>query len=299
MAPTSQQPPARLLSQQVREARYFFLNLARPGRAALTVAFGGSETCNPDYLIARSRFDYFGVEYVAQGEGSVVLDGVRSPLRPGSVFAYGRRTRCEIRSDPGHPLVKYFVCFGGSRAARVLSASGVPAGRVLSLAAHAEVRSVLEELIVEGQRGGPEAPEISRVLVELLLLRVKSALSIARRGGVTEPARESFLRCKALIDADAATLMTLRDIASKAGVESSTLCRLFRRYQGTSPYQYLLRRKMAIAASYLVEKGGLVKEAALTVGFADPYHFSRCFKAIHGVAPRALLLYKDSNQADG
>ena len=114
----------------MREARYFFLNLARPGRAALTVAFGGSETCNPDYLIARSRFDYFGVEYVAQGEGSVVLDGVRSPLRPGSVFAYGRRTRCEIRSDPGHPLVKYFVCFGGSRAARVLSAGRpLPGGR--------------------------------------------------------------------------------------------------------------------------------------------------------------------------
>jgi len=25
------------------------------------------------------------------------------------------------------------------------------------------------------------------------------------------------------------------------------------------------------------------------VGFADPYHFSRCFKAVHGVAPRDLL----------
>ena len=50
-----------------------------------------------------------------------------------------------------------------------------------------------------------------------------------------------------------------------------------------------LRRKMSLAAAHLVERGGLVKEAALRVGFTDPYHFSRCFKSVHGVAPRALL----------
>ena len=34
--------------------------------------------------------------------------------------------------------------------------------------------------------------------------------------------------------------------------------------------------------------GGLVKEAASRVGFADPYHFSRCFKAVHGAPPSRL-----------
>jgi AraC-like DNA-binding protein len=44
---------------------------------------------------------------------------------------------------------------------------------------------------------------------------------------------------------------------------------------------------MNLAAAFLVQ-GGLVKEAAQHVGFSDPYHFSRCFKAVHGVAPREL-----------
>jgi AraC-like DNA-binding protein len=30
----------------------------------------------------------------------------------------------------------------------------------------------------------------------------------------------------------------------------------------------------------------LVKEAAAQVGFADQYHFSRCFKKVHRVAPK-------------
>jgi AraC family transcriptional regulator len=41
-----------------------------------------------------------------------------------------------------------------------------------------------------------------------------------------------------------------------------------------------------------VENGGLVKEAAQKVGFGDPFHFSRCFKSVHGVAPRDLLRYR-------
>jgi AraC-like DNA-binding protein len=51
---------------------------------------------------------------------------------------------------------------------------------------------------------------------------------------------------------------------------------------------------MNLAAEYLVEHGGLVKEAAQRVGFADPYHFSRAFKAVHGVAPGALLQYRQA-----
>ena len=46
------------------------------------------------------------------------------------------------------------------------------------------------------------------------------------------------------------------------------------------------------AAEFLVEKGGMVKEAALLVGFTDPYHFSRCFKAVHGVPPRNLQKHR-------
>jgi AraC-like DNA-binding protein len=64
------------------------------------------------------------------------------------------------------------------------------------------------------------------------------------------------------------------------------MSRLFRRYQGFSPYQYLLRRKMALAAGLLMNPATLVKEAAAQVGFADPYHFSRCFKQVHRIAPK-------------
>ena len=284
---------ASLLSQQVSGARYFFLNLAPRRTGPLALVMGGREHCNPDYAIERRSFPFHGLEYVAAGRGTVKLDGRQQVLGPGMAFAYTPTTRCEIHTDPGDPMVKYFLTFAWVDVPRRLKRCGVPPGRVRQLAAHGEVASVLEDLVREGQRSGALARRICATLAELLLLKIEDTSSLAPHA--SEPAREAFLRCKALIDAQAERLATLEEIARAANVEASSVCRWFRRYQGTSPYQYLLRRKMNIAAEHLIEKGGLVKEAAQRVGFADPYHFSRAFKAVHGVAPRALLRYRPTS----
>lgn len=279
-----------LLSQQVSRARYFFLNLA-PARGARTgPALGGRELCNPDYRVDREAYAYAGLEYVAEGAGRVELDGVAHVLAPGAVFAYDRSTRCAIHTDPARPMVKYFVCLAGAKAGRRLAQAGVAPGRVLLLAAHAELRGLFEDLIHEGERRGRLAKALCATRLELLLLKVEEHVRQGVHGG--DPARERFLRCRTLIEERAEQLATLEEIAAAAGLEVSSVCRLFRRYHDCSPYQHLLRRKMTLAAEHLVENGGLVKEAAQRVGFADPYHFSRCFKAVHGVAPRDLLRYR-------
>ncbi|EIP98142.1 DNA-binding domain-containing protein, AraC-type [Opitutaceae bacterium TAV1] len=278
---------ADLLSPQVTESRYFFPNLApSPGGRGVAVTLGGRERCRSDYDISRRSYAYHGIEYVAEGAGWVELAGLRQALRPGSVYAYAPDTRCAIRTDPKQPMLKYFVCASGAGLRPRIARAGLGNGRARVLAAHAEIRSVMEDLIREGQRSGPLAPAICAQLFELLLLKIEDG---ARWEPAGDHAWATFQKCKALIDAEAEHWHTLTEVARAAGIEESSVCRLFRRFQGTSPYQYLLRRKMNIAAEFLVETGGLVKEAAQRVGFDDPYHFSRCFKAVHGIAPRELL----------
>jgi AraC family transcriptional regulator len=279
-----------LLSQQVSGSRYFFLNLAGAPAGRCSLALGGREHCNPDYTIDRDRYAYHVLEYVAEGSGSAVLARRRQDLAPGSVFAYTPAMHCEMRTVRNNPMVKYFLCLAGNAVPQMLARASVVPGRVRRFVAHADIRNVFEDLIREGQHAGTRTREICAVLLELLVLKLADAVEAGGHPG--ELARENFLRCKALIDGQAERLATLRDISVAAGLDASSVCRLFRRYQGTSPYQYLLRRKMNIAAEFLIEKRGMVKEAALRVGFADPYHFSRCFKALHGVPPRDVHLHR-------
>ncbi|AOS44278.1 HTH-type transcriptional activator Btr [Lacunisphaera limnophila] len=276
--------PGAVLSTQVSGSRYFFLELTDSGRAGVIPAYGGFEQCDPDYLVQRKQFEFCALELVVAGEGTTRLNGTEHALRAGSLFHYDATTRLEIRTDPARPMAKYFLCLTGKRATTRVRAAGLRAGGTVHLAMFPEVQRVWEDLIREGSHHRATAGRICAALVEVLLLKVEELAGVAGRTGAA--AEETFLRCKGAIEGQAATLATLGDITRAVGVEASHLCRLFRRYQGLSPYQYLLHRKMALAAEYLMDPNALVKEAAGHVGFADPYHFSRCFKKVHHVAPK-------------
>jgi AraC family transcriptional regulator len=280
-APLPREP---VLSTQVSGSRYFFLGLAGTERAGVIPAYGGFEQCDPDYVVQRSQFEFRALELVVAGEGAVRLNGVEHPLRPGSLFHYDRTTRLEIRADPARPMAKYFLCLTGARAAARLRAAGIRPAGLVHLAMFTEVQRVWEDLIREGGHHRATAARIAAALAEVLLLKIEDLAGSSGRTGAA--AEEAFLRCRGAIEAQAARLATLGDITRAVGVEASHLCRLFRRFQGLSPYQYLLHRKMALAAELLMDPNTLVKEAAAHVGFADPYHFSRCFKKVHRVAPK-------------
>src|SRR5258708_3557293 len=142
---------SQLLSRQVTGGRYFFFNLAPRRRGPLALVMGGREHCNPDYAISRRNFPFFCLEFVVSGRGSVELDGRRHELVPGVMFTYAPTTRYEIHNDPAHPMLKYFLSFAGTEAPRRLKRCGVAPGQVRQLAARAEITSVLEDLVREGQ----------------------------------------------------------------------------------------------------------------------------------------------------
>ena len=291
--PVQTPPPStaalgRLLSPRVAGSRYVFLNLAPAPRTTWAMALAGREQTRPDYVVDRSAYPFHVVELVVRGTGaSRIGGGKRHLLASGTVFSCAPDQPCYLRSDADAPLEKFFFALAGTEVRARLAAAGLPPGAVRHVALPSELIASAEEIVREGQRHHPAAAEICLKIFELLLLRLKVAQSSASLA-VDERARESFLRCKAIIDADAAKLLTLEELAAQARLAPSTICRLFRRFQGISPYRYLMRRKMTLAAGILLEEASLVKEAAARVGFEDPYHFSRCFKSVHGVAPNAL-----------
>jgi AraC-like DNA-binding protein len=273
------------LCAHVTDQRCFFLDLrGRHRRSDLTLVYGGSERCEPDYFVHRNGFQFLVFELVSSGEGRVILDGVSSPLRAGSVFAYGAKTLVDIQTDRKRPMSKYFLCFTGAPAVKRLALAGVPVGRVRQLALFREAQQLIEEIIREGRHERYATTRICTALAEVLFIKIEELSRWSASD--SSDGEEEFLSCCAMIDRQFLEIKSLEEIAHLAGASSVRICRLFRRYKGISPYQYLLRRKMAFAAELLLGTGCRVKEAAERVGFADPYHFSRCFKAVHRLSPK-------------
>ena len=273
-------------SNQVLEAERFYLDAVGGAGQPLAVVCGGRERCGPDYRIDRTDFPFHSIEFVARGTGTLRLKGRTVALYPGRVFSYGPGVAHLITAEGPEPLVKYFVDFTGPTAAKVLCDNDLAPGTAVQVASPDAVLRIFDDLIANGCSGTRHGPAICAKLVELL------ALKIAEAGLVDDPYRtaafSTYQSCRQYIRDHFATLRTLEEIAESCHVDEAYLCRLFKRFDSQSPYQYLTQLKMAQAARALQRNDALIKQVAFELGFADPFHFSRAFKKVFGLSPAAF-----------
>jgi AraC-like DNA-binding protein/quercetin dioxygenase-like cupin family protein len=278
--------PPDFFSPDVAKARRFYLDLNPPRSCALAVVSGGLEHTTPGYAIHRATFPFYSIEFVARGHGEVTLNGRRHPLEPGRLFAYGPGVSQDIVGDPIRPLVKYFVDFAGWQARRLLRECGISPGQVSQVFPPNALQALFDELIESGLRGRRDSRVLCARLLECLALKI--GVACAPVEGVNTPAFKTYHQCRQHIEQHFRRLRTLEEIGVECRASSAYLCRLFRRYDQQSPYQYLLRLKMNAATEQLLQPGTLIKEVATQVGFNDPFHFSRVFRSVMGLSPAAF-----------
>lgn len=81
---------------------------------------------------------------------------------------------------------------------------------------------------------------------------------------------------------------TVASLAAEAGLSASQLTRRFHAGPGLTPMAWLRRERINAAKALLLDPALSVQELAAAVGYGDPFHFSRDFRALTGRSPRAF-----------
>jgi AraC-like DNA-binding protein len=87
------------------------------------------------------------------------------------------------------------------------------------------------------------------------------------------------------IEQNLAAEIRLSDLADAARLSVNHFSELFRQSTGTSPYRYVLTRRVECAKRLLGESMLGVLDIALAVGFSDQSHFSKVFRRATGMTP--------------
>lgn len=91
-------------------------------------------------------------------------------------------------------------------------------------------------------------------------------------------------RARQFLDAEKTRVVRSWEVEAVSGLSRYELARQFRVALGTSPYRYLLMRRLDAARAQISRRRPLV-DVALENGFSDQAHFTRMFGAAFGMTP--------------
>ena len=130
---------------------------------------------------------------------------------------------------------------------------------------------------------------LEALAVDSLIVDLAEGLMAGERGGTGPGASRrvdvrAIDRARQFLDAEKTRVVHSTELESITGLTRYDLSRQFRIMFGTSPYRYLLMRRLEFARERIHRERPLV-EVAGDAGFADQAHFTRAFKSALGLTP--------------
>jgi AraC-like DNA-binding protein len=169
-------------------------------------------------------------------------------------------------------------------AARALCGAAVPLPFVSEVVSS---NALLSEAITGAFLGFPAALE--PLAIDALIEALASGLMLAdpsiRRGQRRRACDTAAMdRVRRFLDAAMTRVVTSDELEAVSGHRRFSLARQFRQLYGTSPYRYLLLRRLDLVRRQ-IRAGKPLAQIALDAGFADQSHMTRMFRAAYGLSP--------------
>ncbi|GGO00893.1 AraC family transcriptional regulator [Saccharibacillus kuerlensis] len=261
---------------------------ASPVQGEVSLLFYGREECAPGHFWGPGLRDSFILHYIHSGRGVFRSEGREYSLTAGQGFLIMPDTLVHYEADPNDPWVYAWVGLRGLHVRALLERAGLTAGSPVYAAADRPPFERFYAGLLEARElhGGDllAQAEVYRLLAAL----VAGAPQQAARPNTPPRAREAHLsRAAAVIENGYSRKLGAEDIARAVGLDRTYLSSLFKDAYGVPLQIFLLQYRMRRARELLRNPSLSVSDVARSVGYSDPFLFSKMFKRVCGMSPTA------------
>jgi AraC-like DNA-binding protein len=146
----------------------------------------------------------------------------------------------------------------------------------------------MNALLAQTIRRAFQAPLEALAVDSLTTDLAEGLLAGEGRSGQPAPSRRidaaAVERARRFLDAERTRVVHSTELEAITGLTRYDLARQFKLVLGTSPYRYLLMRRLELARQRIHRERPLA-DVACEAGFADQAHFTRAFKSAFGLTP--------------
>lgn len=129
--------------------------------------------------------------------------------------------------------------------------------------------------------------ELSKCLssLETSIMSKHPGLEIVKEKDSTYTSEEIVDLIKAYIQENYKSVVDFGNMAKNMGFSQPYLTKIFTKYTEKNPSTYLKEYRISVAKQLLSDKSNSLAVISEQTGFADQFHFSKCFKSVTGVSP--------------
>ena len=251
------------------------MDATRPFRLQMA----GISYCDGSYRISRKNSPTFVFEYVIKGRGFLVVDGRRYEPCGGDLYMVPSFTVHEYRSSLEDPWTKIWFNTAGPLLARLIESYRLEG---VCHVPGCDVLRIFERAFGTIRKNPADAEKTAELAVHEIIIEAGRR----HESGKLPLIPPEALKLKDLLDTGSD--VSVDEMAKHIKRSPSQTMRIFKKYYGTTPYSYILVRKIENAKILLAETAFAVKEIAFRTGFSDEYYFSNIFKSKTGCSPSAF-----------
>lgn len=235
----------------------------------------GEFVCEKDFLISRAAPDFSMALYTLDGQGTLILNGIRYSLTKNSILFLSRNSKYSYFPVESGWHFK-FVHFKGEMVHSIINEIIALRSPVFTIP---NVNAIFDG-IIECARAKADEKHASEIIFKLL-----HACYFCDKGHI---GNSIIYKTKEYVKNNLSTDLSVSKLASQAGLSRPYFTELFTKETGASPAKYITEERLKYAKELLFTTTLSISEIAIDVGYEDVSSFIRFFKKHIGKTPLDL-----------
>ena len=238
------------------------------------------EKCAPCHSWGPGVRENFVIHYIISGNGTFYCGPNKYELSAGDAFVIFPYTIVKYTASQTTPWHYTWVVFSGDEAINILSEAEITVKNpVLHSNRTVHFRNFICSMAHNTDDNLTAQLHFTSELYELLSLMTK------RSGDEQKNENSYFSDAVQYISNNFSDDITVDGIAQKLGISRKYLYAVFKNSCGKSPMKYIMEYRIEKSCDFLKNKSLPISSVAYSVGYPDPFVFSKMFKQKVGLSP--------------
>lgn len=251
----------------------------------LIVYHYGIEKCKPSHSYGPALRDHFLLHYIISGSGTFEFDGQSYTLHENQGFLICPDIITYYEASSKDPWSYTWIGFRGTKAETFLENIKLDKDNPIFSCRGDIIKRCFEEIRDSSTyKFGYELRLQGYLSILLSELTEQSEANITKGDGQKKNYIKKSIK---FIETNYSRNISIESLASYIGLNKNYFSTIFSEVLGIPPKDYLIKYRINKACELLSNKDLTVSEISRSVGYDDPLGFSKIFKQIKRVSPKA------------